>query len=169
MIISRLMPFLSLLLLLPATPDAAIVIPHNESGFKPGDLCPLTQIVEHELCVGQQQVAQHNNASALCVLLQEYNASFCSDEKEHSDTKPISYDVMSVHVLENEFHNSSQNELHGHVPDPVDDANTNHAVCPIINFIEQELCTSRNEELHIEFDPKELCPILNLTYTELCS
>jgi hypothetical protein len=41
-------------------------------------------------------------------------------------------------------------------------------VCPIINFIEQELCTSRNAEIKVRFDPKELCPLLNLTYTEVC-
>jgi len=162
--LSHLMPFLSLLLLLPATSDAAIVIP--KSHLNPSELCPLTQIVEHELCMNahviehteQPHDANNHNASKLCVLLQEYNTSFCSGEKEHFVTKPISYDVMSVHILEHEFHNSTQHE---HIKDI-------HQVCPIINFIEQELCTSRNEDLHIEFDPKELCPLLNLTYTEIC-
>ena len=43
-----------------------------------------------------------------------------------------------------------------------------HKLCPVINFIEQELCTSRNEEIKVQFDPKQLCPLLNLTYTEIC-
>ena len=65
---------------------------------------------------------------------------------------------MSVRVLEHEFHAASD---HDHVKDI-------HQVCPIINFIEQELCASRNEEIQDRFDPKELCPLLNLTYTECC-
>jgi len=178
--ISRLMPFLSLLLLLPATSDAALVIP--KSNLNPSELCPLIKIVEHDLCINAH-VHEHDehphdaNASKLCVLLQEYNTSFCSGktDKEHFVTKPISYDVMSVRILENEYNNNSQHEqehphenehaakhgLHLHDKDI-------HKVCPIINFIEQELCTSRNEEIKVQFDPKELCPLLNLTYTEIC-
>ena len=161
--ISRLLPFLPLLLLLPATSSAALVIP--KSHLNPSELCPLVQIVEHELCVSQRVHAlKHdaNNASDLCVLLHNYNTSFCSGEKDKEQfvTKPVSYDVMSVRVLEHEFH---EHELN-HVKDL-------HKVCPIINFIEQELCTSRNEELHagVHFYPKELCPLLNLTYTEICN
>ena len=161
--ISRLMPFLSLLLLLPATSDAALIIPKPKSHLNPSDLCPLIQIVEHELCVSQRVHAlKHdaNNASDLCALLHNYNTSFCSGEKDKEQfvTKPISYDVMSVRILEHEYNNHSQ---HDHVKDI-------HKVCPIINFIEQELCTSRNEEIKVQFDPKELCPLLNLTYTEIC-
>ena len=169
--IYRLMPFLSLLLLLPATSDAVLVIPHHQQpNLKPGDLCPLIQIVEHELCVSAHDA---NNASKLCVLLQEYNTSFCAGEKEKFVTKPISYDVMSVRILEHEFHNKSQHEhmhLHSHVHVHAHDEHIKdiHKVCPIINFIEQELCTSRNEEIKVHFDPKELCPLLNLTYTEIC-
>jgi hypothetical protein len=177
--ISRLMPFLSLLLLLPATSSAALVIP--KSHLNPSDLCPLIQIVEHELCVSQRVHAlKHdaNNASDLCVLLHNYNTSFCSGEKnkEQFDTKPVSYDVMSVRILEHEYNNHSQHQHHHkvkHVQEHelkrVDnDVKDIHKVCPIINFIEQELCTSRNEEIKVQFDPKELCPLLNLTYTEIC-
>jgi hypothetical protein len=173
--ISHLMPFLSLLLLLPATSNAAIVIPHQRPNLKPGDLCPLIHIVEHELCVpmhlnehdGHHGHHDHHNldsktGSQLCVLLQEYNTTFCATDKEKFVTKPISYDVMSVHILEHEFHNASE---HTHQAHEIKDI---HKVCPIINFIEQELCTSRNEEIKVHFDPKELCPLLNLTYTEIC-
>ena len=168
---SRLLPFLPLLMLLPATSSAAIVIP--KSHLNPSELCPLVQIVEHELCVNQNQhSAMHvNNVSDLCALLQKYNTSFCSGKKEKFVTKPISYDVMSIRVLENEYNNHGQQQqqhqhsgkhgLYLHNKDI-------HKVCPIINFIEQELCTSRNEEIKVRFDPKELCPLLNLTYTEIC-
>jgi len=164
--ISRLLPFLSLLLLLPATSDAALVIP--KSHLNPSELCPLVQIVEHDLCINAPTA---NDASKLCVLLQKYNTSFCSGKKEKFVTKPISYDVMSIRVLENEYNNhghrqqqhqhSGKHGLYLHNKDI-------HQVCPIINFIEQELCTSRNEEIKVQFDPKELCPLLNLTYTEIC-
>lgn len=162
--LSRLLPFLPLLMLLPATSSAAIVIP--KSHLNPSELCPLVHIVEHELCVNQpHHSAMHhaNNVSDLCVLLHNYNTSFCSGENKKLGTndnakpkpkpKPISYDVMSIRVLEHEY-------IHG--------AQDIHKVCPIINFIEQELCTSRNEEIKVRFDPKELCPLLNLTYTEFC-
>ena len=162
---SRLITFLPLLMLLPATSSAAIVIPNSH--LNPSELCPLVHIVQHELCVNQHHhsSAMHhaNNASDLCVLLHNYNTSFCSSENEKSGTNantnanaksnPISYDVMSIRVLEHEY-------IHG--------AQDMHKVCPIINFIEQELCTSRNEEIKVRFDPKELCPLLNLTYTEFC-
>jgi hypothetical protein len=162
---SRLLPFLPLLMLLPATSSAAIVIP--KSHLNPSELCPLVHIVELELCVNKpQHSAMHaNNASGLCALLHNYNTSFCSGEKEKLDTntntntnpKPISYDVMSIRVLEQEYSHRGHHE--------VQDI---HKVCPIINFIEQELCTSRNEEIKLQFDPKELCSLLNLTYTEFC-
>jgi hypothetical protein len=158
--ISRLLSFLPLLLLLPATSSAAIVIPNSH--LNPSDLCPLIQIVEHELCINTQVLehsAMHvNNVSDLCVLLHNYNTSFCAGGKEQQfATKPISDDAMSVRVLEHEFHNASEHEL-----------KDRHQVCPIINFIEQELCTSRNEDIKVRFDPRELCPLLNLTYTEFC-
>ena len=157
---SRLLPFLPLLMLLPATSSAAIVIPKSKSHLNPSELCPLVHIVEHELCVNQNHhSAMHaNNVSDLCALLHNYNTSFCSGEKEKLDnTNSISYDVMSIRVLEQEYIHS----VHHEVKDI-------HKVCPIINFIEQELCTSRNEEIKVRFDPKELCPLLNLTYTEFC-
>jgi hypothetical protein len=157
--ISRLVPFLPLLMLIS---NAAVVFP-AQPHLNPSDLCPLVKIVEHELCVNQHSATLHaNNASDLCALLHNYNTSFCSGEKEKLDTntKPISYDAMSVRVLEHEFH--AANRVH-----EVNDKDI-HQVCPLINFIEQELCTSRNEEIKIRFDPKELCPLLNLTYTEFC-
>jgi hypothetical protein len=102
--------------------------------LNPSDLCPLVQIVEHELCVNAK------NFTDLCVLLHNYNASFCSNAAE-----PLSNDVLS---LEKEFNK----EIHN--------------LCPILNFIDEELCTSREE---FQFYPKQLCPLLNITYTELCS
>jgi hypothetical protein len=166
--ISRLLPFISLMMLLPATSSAAIVIP--KSHLNPSDLCPLIQIVEHELCINTQVLehsAMHaNNASDLCVLLHNYNTSFCAGEKEKFVTKPISYDVMSVRVLEHEFHNAIS--VHEDKDKDKDKDKDIHKVCPIINFIEQELCTSRNEQIKVRFDPRELCPLLNLTYTEFC-
>ena len=164
---SRLLPFLPLLMLLPATSSAAIVIPKSKSHLNPSELCPLVQIVEHELCVSQRVHAlKHdaNNASDLCVLLHNYNTSFCAGEKEKFVTKPISYDAMSVRVLEHEFHNA----ISVHEDKDKDMVKDIRKICPIINFIEQELCTSRNEEIKVQFDPKQLCPLLNLTYTEVC-
>ena len=156
--ISRLVPFLPLLMLIS---NAAVVFPAQPPHLNPSELCPLVKIVEHELCVSQPSATLHaNNASDLCVLLHNYNTSFCSGGKEQFVTKPISYDVMSVRVLEHEFH--AADRVH-----EVNDKDI-HQVCPIINFIEQELCTSRHEEIKIRFDPKELCPLLNLTYTEFC-
>ena len=151
--LSPLMPFLSLLLLLPATSNAALIFP-SQPHFNPSDLCPLIQIVEHELCVNQHpHSAMHaNNVSDLCVLLHNYI------------TKPISYDAMSVRVLEHEFHNA----ISVHEDKDKYMVKDIRKICPIINFIEQELCTSRNAEIKIRFDPKELCPLLNLTYTEVC-
>jgi hypothetical protein len=163
--ISRLMPFLSLLLL----SNAALIFPSHPH-LNPSDLCPLIQIVEHELCINTQVLehsAMHaNNVSDLCALLHNYNTSFCAGEKEKFVTKPISYDAMSVRVLEHEFHNAiSVHEDKDKDKDMVKDI---RKICPIINFIEQELCTSRNAEIKVRFDPKELCPLLNLTYTEVC-
>jgi hypothetical protein len=128
--ISRLLPFLPLLLLSAGAP----LIQTNTSHLNPSDLCPLVQIVEHELCVNAK------NFTDLCVLLHNYNASFCSNAAE-----PLSNDVLS---LEKEFNK----EIHN--------------LCPILNFIDEELCTSRAE---FQFYPKQLCPLLNITYTELCS
>jgi len=161
--ISRLMPFLSLLLL----SNAALIFPSHPH-LNPSDLCPLIQIVEHELCINTQVLehsAMHaNNVSDLCALLHNYNTSFCAGEKEKFVTKPISYDAMSVRVLEHEFHNA----ISVHEDKDKDMVKDIRKICPIINFIEQELCTSRNAEIKVRFDPKELCPLLNLTYTEVC-
>jgi hypothetical protein len=161
--ISRIMPFLSLLLL----SNAALIFPSHPH-LNPSDLCPLIQIVEHELCINTQVLehsAMHaNNVSDLCALLHNYNTSFCAGEKEKFVTKPISYDAMSVRVLEHEFHNA----ISVHEDKDKDKDKDIRKVCPIINFIEQELCTSRNAEIKVRFDPKELCPLLNLTYTEVC-
>jgi hypothetical protein len=155
--ISRLLPFLPLLMLLPAASGAtflpaapAIHVPH----IVPSDLCPLVQIVEHELCDTYADTNASLNASKLsdlCVLLQNYNASFCS--KHDGVVVPPSHsdDVMSIRILEKEFINHDI-----------------HDVCPILNFIDQELCTSRLKE-EFQFYPKQLCPLLNFTYAELCS
>ena len=154
--ISRLLPFLPLLLLIPAASGAAPLIPSSaasQPSLNPSDLCPLVQIVEHELC------GTHANASVsdLCVLLQNYNASFCS--KRVVIVEPLSYDNLSIRVLEKEFINANAK------------GNDLHKLCPILNFINKELCTSRSHvnASDFQFYPKEMCPLLNFTYTELCS
>jgi hypothetical protein len=154
---SRLFPFLPLLLLLPATSVAAPLIPssNDHAGLNPSDLCPLVQIVEHELCDN----AAHNNFTDLCVLLQNYNTSFCS--KKVQVIEPLSNAGLSIRTLENEFLNANAkgNDIHDI-----------HKLCPILNFIDQELCTSlHSHPVDFQFYPKELCPLLNVTYTELCS
>jgi hypothetical protein len=159
--ISRLLPFLPLLMLLPAASSAALVFPSpNHPQLNPSELCPLVRIVEHELCINTQVLehsAMHaNNVSDLCVMLHNYNASFCSKKAHLMEHSPLSDDAMSVRILTKEFHDQKAQEQ------------TNDKVCPILNFIEQELCTSRNEEIKVHFDPKQLCPLLNLTYTEFC-
>ena len=150
--ISRLIPFLPvLLLLLPATSGAAPIVPStNQTGLNPSDLCPLVQIVEHELCDN----AAHTD---LCVLLHNYNTSFCSkDLAEHHAT--LRNAVLSVRTLEHEFLNNNK-------------GNDIHKLCPILNFIDQELCTSLHHHPHVDFQfyPKQLCPLLNITYEELCA
>jgi hypothetical protein len=149
--ISRLMPFLSLLLL----SNAALIFP-SQPHLNPSDLCPLVDILEHELCSDASSPVK-----PLCTLLQKYNASFCSshDAPPHA---AMSNDALSVRVLHNEYYanaNANKNQTNANPKDI-------HKVCPIINFIEQELCSPAVE---FEFDPKELCPLLNLTYTEFCS
>jgi hypothetical protein len=151
--ISRLLPFLPLLLLLPPPSGAAPLIPSNETGLtlSPSDLCPLVQIVEHKLCDN----AAHNNFTDLCVLLHKYNTSFCSKNVENVQViEPLSNAVLSVRTLEHEFLNKG---------------NDIHKLCPILNFIDQELCTSLHHRVDFQFDPKELCPLLNITYEELCA
>ena len=129
--------------------------------LNPSDLCPLIDIVDHELCIEHE----HNASSPvqeLCSLLQKYTASFCSSHEHHNKT--MSDDAMSVRILHNEYFEDEAHEAHeSHETQDI------HKVCPVINFIEQELCLSRNQPIAFEFDPKELCPLLNLTYTELCS
>jgi hypothetical protein len=149
--ISRLLPFLPLLLLLPAPSGAAPLIPstNNQTGLNPSDLCPLVQIVEHKLC---DNAAAHNNFTDLCVLLQKYNTSFCSQKAQVLE--PLSNAVLSIRTLEHEFLNKG---------------NDIHKLCPILNFIDQELCTSLHHRVDFQFDPKELCPLLNITYEELCA
>ena len=150
--ISRLLPFLPLLMLLPAASGAAPLIPSaNQTGLNPGELCPLVLIVEQELC---DNVA-HNNFTDLCVLLHNYNTSFCS--KKVQVIEPLSDAALSIRTLENEFLNAKVKDIHD--------------LCPILNFIDQELCTSRSHVTHTEFQfyPKQLCPLLNITYEELCT
>ena len=151
MTISRLFTLLSLLQLLTAIPLVAI---HNT--LNPSDLCPLVDILDHELCSDASSPVK-----PLCTLLQKYNASFCSshDAPPHA---AMSNDALSVRVLHNEHYanaNANKNQTNANSKDI-------HKVCPIINFIEQELCSPAVE---FEFDPKELCPLLNLTYTEFCA
>ena len=151
MTISRLFPLLSLLPLLTAIPLVAI---HNT--LNPSDLCPLVDILDHELCSDASSPVK-----PLCTLLQKYNASFCSthDAPPHA---AMSNDALSVRVLHNEYYanaNANKNQTNANPKDI-------HKVCPLINFIEQELCSPAVE---FEFDPKELCPLLNLTYTEFCT
>ena len=155
--LSRFLPFLPLLLLLPATSSTVLMMPStNQTHLNPSDLCPLVQIVEHELC--GNHVANAKNFSDLCLLLQNYNASFCS--KAHAPSPSHSDDILSIRILENEFNEAHDNESH-----KIQDI---RKVCPILNFIEQELCTSRTNPADFQFYPKQLCPLLNFTYIELC-
>ena len=173
--ISRLIPFLPLLMLLPAASGTTFLpavpanhvvhierIAHIVPHIVPSDLCPLVQIVEHELCdTSHNNFSLHNASklSDLCVLLQNYNASFCSKHEapSHSD------DVLSILTLKNEFSHAANGHAHDHAHDI-------HDVCPILNFIDQELCTSHlKEKEEFQFYPKQLCPLLNFTYAELCS
>jgi hypothetical protein len=155
---SRLLPFLPLLLLLPATSGAAPLIPSSDTyaGLNPSDLCPLVQIVEHKLCDN----TAHNNFTDLCILLQKYNTSFCSKDLD-AHHAPLSNAILSIRTLEHEFHEDNNNTNGSDI----------HKLCPILNFIDQELCTSLHspDPVDFQFDPKELCPLLNITYTELCS
>jgi hypothetical protein len=152
--ISRLIPFLPvLLLLLPAPSGAAppMVPSTNQTRLSPSDLCPLVQIVEHELC----DKAAHTD---LCVLLHNYNTSFCSKNVEVITHAPLSNAALSVRTLEHEFLNNNK-------------GNDMRKLCPILNFIDQELCTSLHHHPHVDFQfyPKQLCPLLNITYEELCA
>ena len=121
--ISRLLPFLPLLMLTGAAP----LIPSSagQLGLNPSDLCPLVQIVDRELCDSAYndpfRTAYASKLSDLCVLLHNYNASFCSEQVVMDE--PLQYDNLSIRVLENEFHDIRE-------------------LCPILNFIDQELCTS---------------------------
>ena len=155
--ISRLLSFLPLLMLLPAASGATLLpaapmhhanVVAHVAHIVPSDLCPLVQIVEHELCDTAHSLHNASKLSDLCVLLQNYNASFCS---KHEAPSHSSNDVLSILTLKNEFLNHDI-----------------HDVCPILNFIDQELCTSRLKE-EFQFYPKQLCPLLNFTYDELCS
>jgi hypothetical protein len=161
--ISRLLSFLPLLMLLPAASGTTFLpaapanhVPHVVH-IVPSDLCPLVQIVEHELC---DTASLHNasNLSDLCVLLQNYNASFCS---KHEAPSHSSNDVLSILTLKNEFRHAANGHAHDHAHDI-------HDVCPILNFIDRELCTSHLKE-EFQFYPKQMCPLLNFTYAELCS
>ena len=173
--------FLPLLMLLTATSSAfflpiPVVKPHpvhirHNVAFHPSELCPLIHIVEHELCNDAALKHAQPNGSAspvpeLCALLQQYNTSFCSNV-DKMEEEGMSNDDMSVIVLQKEFHEKAEH--------PVQDI---HKLCPILNFINQELCSSRNQphphsaqdevKVGFDFDPKQLCPLLNLTYTEFC-
>lgn len=150
---SRLFPLLSLLPLLSLATAIPLVAIHNT--LNPSDLCPLIDILEHELCSESSY-----SVKPLCTLLQKYNATFCSSHAHDHDAPhtAMSNDALSVRVLHNEYYvNKNKNQTN---------AKDIHKVCPIINFIEQELCSPTVE---FEFDPKELCPLLNLTYTEFCA
>lgn len=177
--VSRLFSFLPLLMLLPATSSAfflpiPVIKPHPAPSyaFHPSELCPLIHIVEHELCNNAAlNPTQHKGSPIpeLCALLQQYNTSFCAKVDK---TEGMSNDDMSVIILQKEFHAANANKSDGQHKAEIDI----HKLCPILNFIEQELCTSRNQhhsaegedEVKVEFDPKQLCPLLNLTYTEFC-
>jgi hypothetical protein len=160
--------FIPLLLLFSnVTAAVPVTMVHH---LNPSDLCPLIDIVDHELCNEHMSIHGHNVSSPvqeLCSLLQKYNASFCSSHDEHHHDKMMSNDAMSVRVLYNEYYDENQtNEAHkAHEAHDIHDV---HKICPIINFIEEELCSS-DVAVEVKFDPKELCPLLNLTYTEICS
>ena len=175
---------LPLLLLLPAT-SAAFFLPiptmkpqpHSYS-FHPSELCPLIHIVEHELCNDAalkhyQPQPKGSPSPELCGLLQQYNNSFCANVDKPKEER-MSNDDMSVIVLQKEFHDATANQSDEKHNVDIDI----HKLCPILNFINQELCSSRNQphphsaqdevKVGFDFDPKQLCPLLNLTYTEFC-
>lgn len=145
--ISRLMPFLPLLMLLPAASGIPLsVFPQQQSQLNPSELCPLVQIVEHELCANHTHTHTIALKSAslhdLCVLLQVYNASFCSNSAHHSE--PMSNAGLSVRTLENEFFSAR--------------VKGNKEFCPILHFMDQALCASRTHE--------RMCPLLTVARTE---
>jgi hypothetical protein len=140
--ISRILPFLPLLMLLPAVSGIPLsVFPQQQPHMNPSELCPLVQIVEHELCANHTHTAAFESASLhdLCVLLQVYNASFCSNSAHHSE--PMSNAGLSVRTLENEF-------LSARVK----------GICPILHFMDQALCATRTHE--------RLCHLLTVARTE---
>jgi hypothetical protein len=146
------------LLLLPLLSLATAIPIVNNHQLNPSDLCPLIDILDHELC----SESASGPVQSLCALLQKYNASFCHDSHDSHDSHEshvsMSNDALSVHVLHNEYYaNANKSSTN---------ATNLHNVCPIINFIEQELCSPT---VKLTFDPKELCPLLNLTYTEFCA
>lgn len=184
--VSRLFSFLPLLMLLPATSSAfflpiPVIKPHPAPSyaFHPSELCPLIHIVENELCNNAalkhtQPKGSGSPIPELCALLQQYNTSFCA--KVDKTAEGMSNDDMSVIVLQKEYHAANANKSDEHHEPHEHHVQDIHKLCPILNFIEQELCTSRNKHQHhsaedefkVEFDPKQLCPLLNLTYTEFC-
>jgi hypothetical protein len=131
---SRLIPLL--MLLLPAVSGIPL------SAVPPSELCPLVQILEHELCANND--ANHNNPNApihdMCVLLHIYNATFCTKPAHHR-VDPLSDAGLSVRTLEHEFINAKVKNI-----------------CHIIQFMNQTMCASSRTN--------ELCPLLTFAHTE---
>jgi hypothetical protein len=131
---SRLIPLL--MLLLPAVSGIPL------SAVPPSELCPLVQILEHELCANND--ANHNNTNApihdMCVLLHIYNATFCTNPAHHR-VDPLSDAGLSVRTLEHEFINAKDKNI-----------------CHIIQFMHQTMCGASRTN--------ELCPLLTFAHTE---
>ena len=131
---SRLIPLL--MLLLPAVSGIPL------SAVPPSELCPLVQILEHELCANND--ANHNNTNApihdMCVLLHIYNATFCTNPAHHR-VDPLSDAGLSVRTLEHEFINAKVKNI-----------------CHIIQFMHQTMCGASRTN--------ELCPLLTFAHTE---
>jgi len=131
---SRLIPLL--MLLLPVVSGIPL------SAVPPSELCPLVQILEHELCANND--ANHNNTNApihdMCVLLHIYNATFCTNPAHHR-VDPLSDAGLSVRTLEHEFINAKDKNI-----------------CHILQFMHQTMCGASRTN--------ELCPLLTFAHTE---
>lgn len=133
---SRLIPLL--MLLLPAVSGIPL------SAVPPSELCPLVQILEHELCPNTNPNTNTTGPDApihdMCVLLHIYNVTFCANPAHHR-ADPLSDAGLSVRTLEHEFINAKDKNI-----------------CHILHFMNQTMCGASRTN--------ELCPLLTFVHTE---
>lgn len=139
---SRLIPLL--MLLMPAVSGIPL------SAVPPSELCPLVQILEHELCANTNTNPNTNpnpNTTGpdapihdMCVLLHIYNVTFCANPAHHR-TDPLSDAGLSVRTLEHEFINAKDKNI-----------------CHILHFMNQTMCGASRTN--------ELCPLLTIAHAE---